>query len=63
MKNTIFWDITRCSLVVHQHFGGKYRLHFRGRRVNQARNTLLAVRRLLDLFTLKMEKSGILQSV
>jgi hypothetical protein len=33
IKSTIFWDITRCSLLkVNRRFGGAYRLHLRGRK-------------------------------
>jgi hypothetical protein len=38
-KSYIFQDITLCSPVkVRRRFGGKYRLHFKGARVRQARN-------------------------
>jgi hypothetical protein len=36
--NTVFWDVTPCSLVeVHQHFRGPYCLHFQGQGASQAR--------------------------
>jgi hypothetical protein len=39
MKSTVFWDITPSSpLEVNRRFGGTYRLHLQGRRMNQARN-------------------------
>jgi hypothetical protein len=39
MKSSIFWDITPCSpLGVNRRFEGICRLHFRGRRISQARN-------------------------
>jgi hypothetical protein len=38
-KSTVFWDMTPCSpLKVNRRFGGTYRLHFQGRRINQTRN-------------------------
>jgi hypothetical protein len=37
MKASKFLDITPCSpLKVYRRFGGKYRLHIHGRRINQA---------------------------
>jgi hypothetical protein len=43
MKNSIFWDITpHKSVEVNRHFGGTYRLHLQGWRVNQATITLFA---------------------
>jgi hypothetical protein len=27
MKNTVFWDVTRCGFFNNQYFGGKYRQH------------------------------------
>jgi hypothetical protein len=43
MKNSIFWDITPCSLLkVNRLFGGIYRHHLQGRRISQARYNLLA---------------------
>jgi hypothetical protein len=39
MKNYIFWDTTPCSLLkVNYSFGGRYRLHLHGRRINQSIN-------------------------
>jgi hypothetical protein len=39
MKNTMFWDITPCSLLkVNGRFGGTYRLHLQGRKISRARN-------------------------
>jgi hypothetical protein len=39
MKSSVFLDITPCSpLEVSQCFGGTYRLHIQGRRINQARH-------------------------
>jgi hypothetical protein len=39
MNSCIFWDITPYSqLKVNPSFGGKYRLHLQGRRINQSRN-------------------------
>jgi hypothetical protein len=41
MKNSIFWDITSCSLLkVNRRFGGACRLHLQGRRIRQARACL-----------------------
>jgi hypothetical protein len=38
VTNSLFWDITRFSLVnVNRIFGGRYRLHLHGLTVNQAR--------------------------
>jgi hypothetical protein len=39
VKSTVFWDIKPCGpLKVNRCFGGTYRLHFQGRRMNRARN-------------------------
>jgi hypothetical protein len=39
LKSSIFWDIMPCSpLKVNRSFGGTWRLHLRGRIINQARN-------------------------
>jgi hypothetical protein len=39
MKNAIFWDITPCiPLKINRRFGGTYRLHLQGPRINRARN-------------------------
>jgi hypothetical protein len=37
MKNTIFWDITPCSPLSVNRFGGIYRLHLPCRRIRRAR--------------------------
>jgi hypothetical protein len=37
MKSTLFWGITPCNpLKVNRRFGGAYRLHLQGRRINRA---------------------------
>jgi hypothetical protein len=37
MKNSIFWDITPCSMVkVNRRFGESYLLHLQGLTANQA---------------------------
>jgi hypothetical protein len=39
LKSTVLWDITPCSpSKVDRRFGGKYRLHLQGRRIDRARN-------------------------
>jgi hypothetical protein len=39
IKNSVFWDITRCSSVkIYQGLEGTYRLHLQGQRTSQARN-------------------------
>jgi hypothetical protein len=39
MKSTIFWDITRCSLLnANRRFRGTYCLHLQCRRISHARN-------------------------
>jgi hypothetical protein len=35
MKNAIFWDVAPCRFCVNQHFGGMYRLHLQGRKINE----------------------------
>jgi hypothetical protein len=31
LKNTLFWDVTPCSLLkISRHFGGKYSLNLQG---------------------------------
>jgi hypothetical protein len=38
MKSIIFWDMTACSpLSFNRRFGGTYRLHLQGRKVNSAK--------------------------
>jgi hypothetical protein len=42
VKSSVFYDITPFSPVeVHRRFGGKYRKHLQGRKVNQSRNQKL----------------------
>jgi hypothetical protein len=39
MNSTIFWDITPCSPSrARRRYGGTYRLHLQGGRINRARN-------------------------
>jgi hypothetical protein len=39
LKGSIFWDMMPCSSSkVNLRFGGKYRLHLQGRRINRARD-------------------------
>jgi hypothetical protein len=39
MKDTVFWDITPCSLLkVSRRFGGTCRLHLQGRRISREIN-------------------------
>jgi hypothetical protein len=33
MKNAIFWDVAPCGSCVNRPFGGRYRLHFQGRKI------------------------------
>jgi hypothetical protein len=41
VKNSIFWDITLCSLLKdNRRFRGTFRLNLQGRRINQTRNQL-----------------------
>jgi hypothetical protein len=41
MKNSVFWDITSCSLLrVKQHFRGICPINLQGRRISHARNQL-----------------------
>jgi hypothetical protein len=43
MESTIFWDITPCSpLKVNGRFGGTYHLYLQGRRIREARNSVIA---------------------
>jgi hypothetical protein len=52
-KNSIFWDITPyVPLLVSPRFGGTYRLHLQGRRINQARNQHKAVSKLTSCWFL-----------
>jgi hypothetical protein len=38
MKNSVFWEITQCSLIkVNRRYGGEYLLHLQCRRVSQER--------------------------
>jgi hypothetical protein len=38
-RGNVFWDITPCSpFKVNRCFGGIYRFHHQGRRINRARN-------------------------
>jgi hypothetical protein len=32
-QNTVFWDVASCSYFVNRRFGGTYRLHLQGRRL------------------------------
>jgi hypothetical protein len=47
MKSSMFWNVTPCSLVDVERFGGICSLHLQGRRVSQTRS-----RALLGLFIL-----------
>jgi hypothetical protein len=54
LENTIFWDITSCSLLkVSRHFIGTYLLHLQGWIINQARKQHES--RSAYYLTLKME--------
>jgi hypothetical protein len=35
MKNVVFWDVTPCRACVNRSFGGRYRLHFQGRKIRE----------------------------
>jgi hypothetical protein len=34
MKNTVVWDVVPCTSCVNRLFGGTYRLHLQGRKIN-----------------------------
>jgi hypothetical protein len=62
LKNSIFWDVTPCSMLkVNRRFGGICSFHFHGRRIHQARNKHEAVNKqrvcLAYYSTLKMEEA------
>jgi hypothetical protein len=43
MKSTIFWDVTPCSpLKVNRRYGGRYGLHFQGRKISQQETNVKA---------------------
>jgi hypothetical protein len=35
MKNVVFWDVELCRSCVNRRFGGTYRLHLQGRKINE----------------------------
>jgi hypothetical protein len=35
MKNVVLWDVALCRSCVNRRFGGKYRLHFQGRKIRE----------------------------
>jgi hypothetical protein len=42
MKNVVFWDVAPCRSCVNRRFGGTYRLHLQGIKIQRARNRLAA---------------------
>jgi hypothetical protein len=53
MKNADFWDKTHCSpLKIYPRFGGIYRLHPQGKKINEPRNYNEAGSKQFPLFLL-----------
>jgi hypothetical protein len=62
MKVSVFWGITPyIPLTVNRRFGGIYRLHLHGRRMNETRNQLEAGGKLNMKLTFSSETSFDLQ--
>jgi hypothetical protein len=34
-RNSVFWDVAPCRFCVNRRFGGRYRLHFQGRKIRE----------------------------
>jgi hypothetical protein len=52
IKNAIIWDVAPCRFCVNRRFGGTYRLHLQGCRLQPPAH---AISSLADFSTMKME--------
>jgi hypothetical protein len=60
MKNAVFWDVMSCGFRENRRFGGTYRLHHRGEKINELEITLAVTRnQQLDVVSFNIRRMNL----